>query len=118
MVLCEVTGIAPHDGFRWWIVSNVFREVCGFLRVPILQNEIDQPPSRRDLAPRFAGRVFRSGSGLLCPFEVGVLFPQCQHQHRDLARCGDCGLAKPTFGGQSYSPAFQRRETPNPVDQT
>ncbi len=40
MVLCEVTGTAPHDGFRRWIVSNVFRRDMRFSPRP--------HPSKRD----------------------------------------------------------------------
>ena len=61
---------APHDGFRWWIVSNV---VCG------LRSDATSQPFSRDRStsvpsglrfPPYQRREFRSGSGLLCPLVV------------------------------------------------
>ncbi len=85
---------------------------------PSGQHEIDQPPPLRDLASRRLGREFRSSSGLLCPFEVGFIFPQRQHQDRDFPRGCNCGLGKPAPPSKPYRPALQRREPLHSMDQS
>ena len=61
---------------------------------PIGPHEIDRPPPLPDFAPCQPRREFRSGSGLLCPFEFGLVFPERQHQHRKFPRGRDSCLGE------------------------
>lgn len=51
MVLSEVTLVAPHDGFRRWVVA-MYGAGSQIDPHPIGPREIDQPPPPRDSAPR------------------------------------------------------------------
>jgi hypothetical protein len=54
MILCEVAGVAPHDGVRWLIVPKCRLRCWQHKLRPNRFYEIDLPPSRRDIASRLS----------------------------------------------------------------
>ena len=116
MVLFEVTWFAPQHGIRWWS-SPMYGSGCAECSAshrPARDRPTSAPSGLRFPPPR---REFGSGYGLLFPFELGFVLPQCQHQHRELPSGYNCRLGKAPSSSKSDCPAFQRRELLHPTDQ-
>lgn len=117
MALFEVADVAPHHGIRRRS-SPMYGSGCADCSAshwPARDRPTSVPSGLRFLPP--GRREFRSGIGLLCPCECGLVLPQRQHQHGKFSRGRNGCPGKTASCRHAGSPTLQRREYLHARDQ-